>query len=324
MTDVECQELVPGDRVQVTSGMKVSCDMVITSGSVVVNEASLTGESMPVNKSQLPEKTQRVFNPDKDSGHVLFNGTNILHVMAEPEKEHVWASVIATGFLTTKGELIRSILFPRPTKFKFYRDSLRFILVLAGLSLIGFIYTIITFVYQQAPAEAMIKRGLDLVTIVIPPSLPIAMTIGTAFAVSRLKGYKIFTTSPTRVNVCGKVNKMVFDKTGTLTVDGLTVHGALAVTNAHFQDNVEQPSDMEGPLHYALACCHSLTIVNKEILGDALEIQMMQSAGWELEVAKSSVFVSSTQEKVCFTGNIVSYPRRAKLKSSKPLNSSQR
>lgn len=37
------------------------------------------------------------------------------------------------GFSTTKGGLIRSILNPKPVGFKFFRDSMRFIGILAIL-----------------------------------------------------------------------------------------------------------------------------------------------------------------------------------------------
>lgn len=37
------------------------------------------------------------------------------------------------GFNTTKGQLIRSILYPRPSPFSFHRDSLRFVAVMGGV-----------------------------------------------------------------------------------------------------------------------------------------------------------------------------------------------
>ena len=50
-------------------------------------------------------------------------------------------SIFAPGFNTAKGELVRSILFPKPTDFKFSQDAFKFIGVLFGISLIGMIYT---------------------------------------------------------------------------------------------------------------------------------------------------------------------------------------
>ena len=51
-----------------------------------------------------------------------------------------------TGFLTSKGELVRSILYPKPVDFKFQRHSYYFILFLAGIACIGFVYTVILMV----------------------------------------------------------------------------------------------------------------------------------------------------------------------------------
>jgi hypothetical protein len=42
----------------------------------------------------------------------------------------VLAVVVRTGFCTAKGELIRSILFPRPMGFKFYQVLQQFVLML--------------------------------------------------------------------------------------------------------------------------------------------------------------------------------------------------
>ena len=50
--------------------------------------------------------------------------------------------VIRTAFLTSKGNLVRDILYPRPNKFKFYRDSLKFIFGMGIISIIGFAATI--------------------------------------------------------------------------------------------------------------------------------------------------------------------------------------
>lgn len=52
------------------------------------------------------------------------------------------ALVVRTSFDTSKGLLVKSILFPKPSKFKFYTDSLKFIGVMAILSVVGMIISI--------------------------------------------------------------------------------------------------------------------------------------------------------------------------------------
>jgi cation-transporting ATPase 13A2 len=129
--------------------------------------------------------------------------------------------VIRTAFVTSKGNLVRDILYPRPSKFRFYRDSLIFVGIMAILAVVGFCCTLPAMIAQEYSTYEMIDRSLDLITITVPPALPAAMTIGTVFAIYRLKQRKIFCISPPRVNVAGRVNLMVFDKTGTLTEEGL-------------------------------------------------------------------------------------------------------
>ncbi len=68
----------------------------------------------------------------------------------------VYLTAVKIGFYTTKGALVRSMLFPKPTGFKFYRDSMRFIGVLAGVALLGFCASAVQFVrlgvsYQYIP-----------------------------------------------------------------------------------------------------------------------------------------------------------------------------
>lgn len=53
------------------------------------------------------------------------------------------------GFSTEKGQLVRSILYPKPTDFKLYRDAYLFLLCLVGVAGIGFIYTIVLSVMNK-------------------------------------------------------------------------------------------------------------------------------------------------------------------------------
>jgi len=66
--------------------------------------------------------------------------------------ERVRALVLRTGFLTAKGSLVRSIMYPPPADFKFDQDSYKFIGILAAIAAIGFIYTLALKVSSEASA----------------------------------------------------------------------------------------------------------------------------------------------------------------------------
>ena len=57
-------------------------------------------------------------------------------------------------------------------------------------------------------------ESLDLITIVVPPALPAAMTIGSMYAQKRLKRKNIYCISPRTINVSGSIDCVCFDKTG--------------------------------------------------------------------------------------------------------------
>jgi P-type E1-E2 ATPase len=67
----------------------------------------------------------------------------------------------------------------------------------------------------------LIVKSLVLITITVPPILPAAMTIGSAYSLYRLQTKKLHCIAPSKVNVSGQVKVMVLDKTGTLTEDSL-------------------------------------------------------------------------------------------------------
>ncbi|PSN38736.1 hypothetical protein C0J52_15360 [Blattella germanica] len=123
------------------------------------------------------------------------------------------AVVVRTGFATAKGELVRSILFPKPMSgFKFYQDSIKFVTFLFIIAALGMGYCIYLYIKRQASVVTVLLRTLDIITIVVPPALPAAMTAGTVYSQNRLKKLGIFCISPLRINVSGKVKLVCFDK----------------------------------------------------------------------------------------------------------------
>lgn len=91
--------------------------------------------------------------------------------------------VTSTGFLTTKGSLVRDILYPREINFKFYSDGMKFVAIMAFISIIGFLCTLPIMIRNGTSIGNLIDRSLDLITITVPPALPAAMTCGVVFAI---------------------------------------------------------------------------------------------------------------------------------------------
>lgn len=255
LTKISSEGLVPGDMIVVPDNCFVPCDMVLLTGSCIVNESMLTGESVPVIKNCILP-TSDIYDPqDRASAtkHTLYSGTKVIQAR-EQGHEHCFALVTRTGYVTTKGALVRDVLYPRPTNFKFYQDSLIFVGVMALVGVLGFAGTFPRLVALGVDTTALVDKSLDLLTITVPPALPATMSVGVAFAIGRLRRSKIFCISPPRVNVSGMIQLMVFDKTGTLTEDGLQILGARGVQGAlktsEQQETAEETADTTRELEF--------------------------------------------------------------------------
>ncbi|XP_070260294.1 polyamine-transporting ATPase 13A2 isoform X3 [Myotis yumanensis] len=208
---VDSSQLVPGDcLVLPEEGGLMPCDAALVAGECVANESSLTGESVPVLKTALPEGPVP-YGPETHRRHTLFCGTLVLQARAFVGP-HVLAVVTRTGFCTAKGGLVSSILHPRPINFKFYKHSMKFVAALSVLALLGTIYSIFILHRNRVPVNEIVIRALDLVTVVVPPALPAAMTVCTLYAQSRLRSQGIFCIHPLRINLGGKLRLVCFDK----------------------------------------------------------------------------------------------------------------
>ncbi|XP_063057304.1 polyamine-transporting ATPase 13A3 isoform X2 [Engraulis encrasicolus] len=291
-------DLVPGDVMVIPSnGTIMPCDAVLVSGTCIVNESMLTGESVPVTKTNLPNPRQgdrgagdeadSVFCTEEHKRHTLFCGTHVIQTRFY-SGELVKAVVVRTGFGTAKGQLVRSILYPKPTDFKLYRDAYLFLLCLVAVAGIGFIYSIALSIINKVPAKTIIIESLDIITITVPPALPAAMTAGIVYAQRRLKHIGIFCISPQRINICGQLNLVCFDKTGTLTEDGLDLWGVQRVENKSFllsEENAYKESLVKSQFVACMATCHSLTKIEGQLSGDPLDLKMFEATGWILEEA---------------------------------------
>ncbi|OMJ16155.1 putative cation-transporting ATPase [Smittium culicis] len=346
-------ELVPGDVISISDPKMttIPCDAVVLEGNCITNESMLTGESVPVAKTPAYHDTfDKIDLADPTfsvevSKHVIFSGTNLIRskrneiglggkkwINLDSSSKKFFsdndtnlpakatALVVRTGFNTTKGVLIRSILFPRQNKFKLYEDAFKFIGVLSLIAFLGFLASVANFMRLGISTGVIIVRALDLITVAVPPALPASMSIGTSFALNRLREKLIYCISPSRINVCGRVNLVGFDKTGTITEEGLDVLGIQTSCSENNQlgelikdiellsiDTCDSNSQSTPNLNMldlgnlnllnAIATCHSINLVSGTFIGDPLDIKMFESTGWALEEHDSK---STNKETVPF------------------------
>ncbi|XP_051280671.1 cation-transporting ATPase 13A2 isoform X1 [Dicentrarchus labrax] len=282
---VSSVDLVPGDCIIIPQdGLLLPCDAALLDGECLVNESMLTGESVPVLKTPLPAG-ERTYSSETERRHTLFCGTQLIQAKGGgQEGSGAIAVVTSTGFFTAKGNLVSSILYPQPTNFRFYRDSAKFLLVLSFVAMFGTIYSFVVLFTSNATWLELVIRSLDIVTIAVPPALPAAITTGTIYAQRRLKNQGVFCISPPRINISGKVSVFCFDKTGTLTEDGLDVWGVMEGGPSGFSELVPEPRLLPtGHMLSGLACCHTVTLLRGQPLGDPLELKMVESTGWTLQ-----------------------------------------
>ncbi|KAM4771313.1 putative cation-transporting ATPase 13A4 [Rhinophrynus dorsalis] len=289
VVEQESRHLAPGDILVIKRNTILPCDALLISGGCIVNESMLTGESIPVTKTPLPKTDNtepwKVHSVHDYKRHVLFCGTEVIQTKAT-DTHPVKAVVMRTGFNTAKGDLVRSILYPKPVNYKLYRDAVIFLCTLIGIAFIGMIYAVCVFSLNGAEAGDVVVKALDVITIAVPPALPAALTAGIIYAQRRLEKAGIFCISPQRINLCGTLNLFCFDKTGTLTEDGLDLWGIVPSSGYRFQNVITLTADTAlpwGPLLGAMASCHSLIVLDGKIQGDPLDLKMFEATCWEIE-----------------------------------------
>lgn len=286
-------DLLPGEVVSIgrSSGQNgedksVPADMLLLAGSAIVNEAILTGESTPQWKvSIMGRGTEEKLSTRRDKSHVLFGGTKILQ--HTPDKTFplrtpdggCLAVVLRTGFETSQGKLMRTILFSTERVTANSWESGLFILFLVVFAVIAAGYVLKKGL--EDPTRSKYKLFLScslIITSVIPPELPMELSIAVNTSLIALARRGIFCTEPFRIPFAGKVDICCFDKTGTLTSDDMEFCGVVGLTGG--QDLESDMTKVPARTLEILASCHALVFVDNKLVGDPLEKAALKGIDW--------------------------------------------
>ncbi|KAH7035883.1 ATPase [Microdochium trichocladiopsis] len=306
--------LLPGDLVSVNRTKEdsgVACDMILVEGTAIVNEAMLSGESTPLLKDSIrlrpSEATLETEGLDKNS--FLWGGTKVLQIThGNPDEEKpklasgvptppdngAMAVVIKTGFETSQGSLVRTMIYSTERVSANNAEALYFILFLLVFAIAASWYVWDEGVKKDRKRSKLLLDCVLIVTSVVPPELPMELSLAVNTSLAALAKLAIFCTEPFRIPFAGRVDVACFDKTGTLTGEDLVVEGIAGLGLGHSGTDTPRESDgahshmtavkeagMETTL--VLSTAHALVKLDEgEVVGDPMEKATLAALGWTL------------------------------------------
>ncbi|KAL4467819.1 hypothetical protein ABPG74_013154 [Tetrahymena malaccensis] len=284
------KELAVGDIIVLKDKQVLPCDCVLICGEALLNEVTLTGESLPIPKYPLPSQNQKFSYSKNFNKYILYEGTEIFQ-SKQDENQQVLAKVIRVGFQSFKGQILRSVLYPKPLKFNYYLNAMYYLLGLLVIVLIVYFSRIYQMYVLNFPQQFYFYRFFDTVTWIIPPFLPIFAAISQTLAMMRLRLFHIYGIDPQKTFISGKVTHMCFDKTGTLTQNGMNVYGYY---NEHLdqmitKQMVQDQNRLNDIQHKLFGTCHGAYLINDELVGDMLDIEMVKFSGYQIQNMQDNI-----------------------------------
>ena len=353
---ITSDKLLPGDlasvgRTKEDSG--VACDMVLVEGTAIVNEAMLSGESTPLLKDSLQLRPgEALIEPEGlDKNAFLWGGTKVLQIthgvtsedapetvptiasgVEPPPDKGAMAIVVKTGFETSQGNLVRTMIFSTERVSANNAEALLFILFLLMFAIAASWYVWQEGVSKDRKRSKLLLDCILIITSVVPPELPMELSLAVNTSLAALAKFAIFCTEPFRIPFAGRVDVACFDKTGTLTGENLVVDGIAGLSlgqgkgiekdGAHSQ--LAKVTNVGLQTTLVLATAHALVKLDEgEIVGDPMEKATLTSLGWILgrnDVLTSNA--SSARTTRSSAGDLVQIKRRFQFSSALKRQSS--
>lgn len=294
--ETSTSDLLPGDVVSIVRTKEdsaVPCDVLLLSGSSIVNEAMLSGESTPLLKEGIAQRdpNDTLDDQDTDRLHCLFGGTKALQVspgggvkgIAPPPDGGAIGSVLRTAFGTTQGRLVRLMVFTNENQVTANNwESFVFIAFLLVFAIAASAYVWVNGLEMGRPKGKLLLHCVLIITSVVPAELPMELSMAVNASLLALSRFAIFCTEPFRIPYAGRVDVCCFDKTGTITGEDLEVQGVVGSSEPS-SDRLELVTQATPETTLVLAAAHALVIVDNDVVGDPMEKRTVEAIGWEVK-----------------------------------------
>ena len=126
----------------------------------------------------------------------------------------------------------------------------------------------------------ILLRCILIITNVVPPELPMQLSIAVNYSIIQLMKKQLFCTEPWRIPLAGKINICCFDKTGTLTQNDLVIKGIAGLGNN--EKDRKELNELDKVLakerHAAIVMggAHTLAFADDALVGDPIEKQCFE------------------------------------------------
>ncbi|MBR3278777.1 MAG: magnesium-translocating P-type ATPase [Lachnospiraceae bacterium] len=207
-TEIEIEEIVPGDIVKLASGDMIPGDVrFIETKDLFIDQSQLTGESNPVEKFTTSDTNAGV----TDLANIGFMGSNIVSGSAK-------AIILTTGGDTYFGSMAKSLnSYEEKSAFEKNLDSVSKLLIRFMLVTVPVIF-IANFITKGSWLQSLMF-GITIAVGIMPEMLPVIMNSSLARGAINMSRKKTIVKRLGAIQTFGEMDVFCTDKTGTLTQD---------------------------------------------------------------------------------------------------------
>jgi Ca2+-transporting ATPase len=281
--EIEAVGVVPGDIVELESGMAVPADLrLLAASGLLADESLLSGESLPGAKDASAEIPEAAGLADR---------ATMLHAGSTVSQGRGKGVAVATGLRTELGRiqasLDRSAVEPPPLLLQ-----LRVLARQIALGAVGLIAILsLLLAVEGQPAGQILLLAVALAVSAIPEGLPIAVTVALAAATRRMAARNVIVRALPAVEGLGSCTLIASDKTGTLTLNRLSLERILLPDGRMLAPRERESRPVEAVARFAAAAayCNEVALGSGGMLiGDTVDIALAhfaREAGIDLQQA---------------------------------------